>query len=357
MSAPEFIGHKRITDMLWRMVSEDRLPQSILLAGPEGVGKATLARHLAAGINCVNGPGKPCGDCSPCQNMLVADLSLKSFQKQLADRLELAPAKRAESPLVISTHPDFLVFPPDGPMHVINIEQARMLSNAAHYGPSVVRRRIFLLDHVDRAKVEAANALLKTIEEPADGITIILTTEHPFLLPATIRSRTIPFYFGPLEDEEMQYFLANRHEIPETSKDQIKFWAQGSPGVAVAMDCNKFQQSRKSMLTLITTALSQGEFAHLVKTMESIGRKQSDGIDRLAPMVASLLRDLLHLHVGIMQGLTHQDIDKELMELAPLISYQWFEKALVALEELEVLQLFNIQKQIALEAYALGLQQ
>ena len=357
MPAPRLIGHEWIAASLWRMVAEDRLPQTLLFAGPEGVGKATLARHLAAGINCESGPGMPCGECSSCERILAADLSTAAYRQLFQDRRKLAASKRAESPLVISTHPDVLIFPPDGPMQIIGIDQARMLRNAARLAPSEGRRRIFVLDHAERANAEAANALLKTLEEPAPGLTIILTTENPYLLPATIRSRSIPFYFAALSPAEMETFLHSREDIAEEIRDQVAAWSNGSPGVALSLDVQAFLRRRTAMLSLVRTSVSEGEFARFAGEVESVARKQSEGIEELASMLASLLRDLLHLHLNVSEGLTHLDISKDLATLASQTDFKWIERALRGLDELQQLRQANIQKQIALEAYALSLRQ
>ena len=355
MPAPRLIGHKRIAASLWRMVKEDRLPQTLMFAGPEGVGKATLARHLAAGINCEERRGPPCGDCSSCERILAVDLSRKVYRDLLLDRLKLRPAKRAESPLVVANHPDVLTFPPDGPMRVIGIDQARMLRNVARHAPAEGRRRIFVLDHAERATPEAANALLKTLEEPGPDLTIVLITENPYQLPATIRSRSIPFYFAALSPAAMETFLRSRDAVPEATRRKVQAWSRGSPGIALSLDVGEFTRRRAAMLSLIRTSLGKGEFARFTARIEVLARRRSEGIDQLAAMLASLLRDLIRLNLGVREDLTHIDIAEDLAKLAPRSDFHWIEKALHALDDLRLLQQVNIQKQLALEAYALSL--
>ena len=356
MPAPILFGHGRIADSLWRMVQENRLPQTLLFAGQRGVGKSTLARHLAAGINCADGPGPPCGDCSSCERILAADLSLASYQKQLEERLKLTAEKRKSSPLVVATHPDVLIFPPDGPQRLISIEQARTLRSAASLTPSEGRRRIFVLPHVDRASEEASNALLKTLEEPAPNLTIVLTSENPYLLLPTIRSRAIPFHFSPLSHSEMELFIQSRDELAGEHRDKVSAWSGGSPGTALTLDVEEFLTRRKAMLALLATALKQGEFARLSGQFTALGKGESGQIDRLASMLSSLLRDLMRLRVKAPGDLVHQDIADALSKLAPKVTFAWLERAVVTLQELERLQRMNVQKQIAFEAYALALQ-
>src|SRR5512143_4111241 len=119
------------------MLAEQRLPQTMLFAGPEGVGKATLARLLTAALNCARrGPVEACGECSHCRRILEADLSLPHYQRLFDERAKMPPDRRRESPLVVSTHPEFLCFPPDGPLAQTSIEQVRKLKEYAQFGPS-----------------------------------------------------------------------------------------------------------------------------------------------------------------------------------------------------------------------------
>lgn len=354
MPAPQFFGNRGIADSLFRMAAENRLPQTLLFAGPAGIGKATLARLLAAGINCDRGPARPCGECSTCLRILAADLSRGEYRKQLEERAKLPASKRAESPLIVSTHPDFLIFPPDGPLRMIQIEQARRLRQAARYNPSEGRRRVFVIDRADRANPEAANALLKTLEEPAPSLTVILLAENPYELLPTIRSRSIPFYFAPLASDEIERFLAMREEIPAGERGRAAAWSGGSPGRAVALDVEAFIRRREAMLTLLRVSLGAVEFARLAGEMESFARTSAADFDQTAEMLYSLLRDLLRIKLGAGASM-HADIRADLEPLAARAAFEWIERARAQTAKLEELQRRNIQKQIALEALALGL--
>jgi DNA polymerase-3 subunit delta' len=348
-----FIGNAEIVQSLRQMIAENRLPQTLLFTGPRGVGKATLARLLAAAMNCLTSPGEPCGQCSNCKRLLAADLSLDEFQKMLAEREKLTSAQRGDSPLIVSTHPDFLIFPPDGPMQIITIEQARQLRAAARFGPSEGKRRIFLIDHADRANDEAANSLLKTLEEPAPALTLILTAENPYELLPTIRSRSIPFYFAPLTPPEMDRFFQTRPEISDRERPRLRGWAQGSPGRALSLNVDEYVQRRDGMLALLKTSLGQGSFAELIAFTEA--RRAQEKLELQAESLTTLLEDLLHLRFGSQEPLVNDDIRPELDKIARAIPFGWFEKACTRLIELEEWRRRNIQKQLALEALALEL--
>ena len=355
MTFSDFVGNRKIAESVQRMVAEGRLPQTLLFAGPRGIGKATLVRLLAASLLCKQTPGEPCGNCTSCLRVLGADLSKETFQEQFAQRDKLPSAKRAENPLIISTHPDFLIFPPDGPLRLITIDQARRLREAARFGPSEARRRVFVIDNADRANTEAANSLLKTLEEPSPALTLVLTAENPYDLLPTIRSRSIPFYFAPLSMTEMERFLGSRPEVSSHDRARLAGWAQGSPGRALTIDIDVYMERRAAMLTLAGTALASNSFAELLEQTERIARKSQERLDLLTEMLFGLLQDLLRLSLVPQRPLINEDIRDELIPLAKKASFTWHRKAVDQLQEMQRFQRRNIQKQIALEALALGL--
>src|SRR5687767_14770036 len=118
-----FFGNTVAVETLERMIEQDRIPQTILVDGPEGVGKATLARRFASRL--VGGAAKIEQD----------DLSLPHNQAMLAEREKLPSDKRADDPLVLASDPDFLTFPPDGPLRQISIQQMRLLKERAQFSP------------------------------------------------------------------------------------------------------------------------------------------------------------------------------------------------------------------------------
>src|SRR6516162_3094919 len=189
-----FWGNAGVAEALEQMMAQDRLAQTLLFAGPEGVGKATLARRLDARLL-----GYP-------ERIERDDLSLSDNLEIVASRERWPAEKRNEDPLLFSSHPDFVTFAPDGPLRQISIHQTRLLKDRAQFLPHKGSRRVFLIDHVDRANEQAANSLLKTLEEPPAHLILIMTAENAYDLLPTIRSRAAPFQFAPLSMEEMREF-------------------------------------------------------------------------------------------------------------------------------------------------------
>lgn len=352
-----FLGNGPIVAAISRMLAENRLPQTLLFAGPEGVGKATLARLLAAAINCKNRDidfsATPCGACPACRRILEADLSLPEYRKLFEERLRLPAEKRRDTPLVISTHPDFLTFPPDGPLAQISIEQVRTLKEHAQFAPAESRGRLFLVDHADRIDFAAANSLLKVLEEPPPYLTLVLTAENAYDLLPTIQSRCVPFYFAPLSVGEMERFFAGREEIAPSDRTRLRAWAQGRPGRALGIDVADYEKRRQGVLALLRAGAG-APFGEVIRHTEAIGRGKQERLEWQLDSLYGLLQDLLHLKLGA-GSLINEDVRGELAALAGQIDFHWLNRAIEHVDALDALARRNIQKQIALEALALNL--
>jgi DNA polymerase-3 subunit delta' len=334
-----FWGNEHITQALEQMIQQDRLSQTLLFSGPEGVGKATLARRLGARLL---GHGD-----------LIErdDLSLPDNVDTVATREKLPAEKRNEDPLLFATHPDFVTFAPDGPLRQISIQQTRLLRERAQFLPHKGNRRVFLIDHVDRANDQAANSLLKTLEEPPDHLVLIMTAENAYDLLPTIRSRAVPFHFAPLGRDQMREFARLRGLDQAERRIQL---AGGSPGLAVSIDLEAHDKRRAAMLTLVKVAAGSAPFGAWVPVGEIIGRTKSEKLELHLKVLYELLRDLLVLRESGGE-IRNQDIRGELEALAAKVDFSWIRKAVAQADELAEMMRRNIQKTIALDAVILAL--
>jgi DNA polymerase III subunit delta' len=329
-----FWGNPHVTAALEHMLERDRLAQTLLFAGPEGVGKATLARRLAARLM------------GHAEQIERDDLSLPENAAIMAGRERWPADKRNQDPLLFASYPDFVTFPPDGPLRQISIDQTRLLREWAKLAPNAGSRRVFLIDHVDRAGEHAANALLKTLEEPSPHLILIMTAENAYDLLPTIRSRAVPFHFTPLSLEQTLDFVQSR------GLDQAERRAAlsgGSPGIAVSLDLEAYDKRRAAMLTLLKVAADLAPFGAWAPHSETIGRSKSERLELHLKALYDLLRDLLILRESAGQ-VRNQDLRAELEAVAGQVSFGWIRAAVKKVDDLAELIRRNIQKSIALDA-------
>jgi DNA polymerase III subunit delta' len=334
-----FWGNAHVTAALERMVEHDRIAQTLLFAGPEGIGKATLARRIGARL---------LGDAEKIEH---DDLSLPHNAAIVMGREKWTAEKRNEDPLLFATHPDFVTFAPDGPLRQISIPQMRQLKESAQFKPSRGNRRVFLIDHVDRAGDQAANSMLKTLEEPPDHLILIMTAENAYDLLPTIRSRATPFQFAPLSEEEMRAFVKARSL---DQPDRRIALSAGSPGVAMSLDLEQYDRRRAAMLMLLRVAADAAPFSEWMKHSETIARAKSEKLELYLKVLYMLLRDLLILREGG-GDVQNPDIQPQLEPLSRKVSFAWIRAAVRKVDDLAELLRRNIQKTIALDAMILEL--
>ena len=329
-----FWGNAHVAQALEQMIGQRRLAQTLLFSGPEGIGKATLARRLG---------GLLLGRAEWIER---DDLSLPDNVETAAAREKWPSEKRNEDPLMFASHPDFVTFAPDGPLRQISIAQTRLLKERAQFLPHHGSRRIFLIDGVDRANDQAANSLLKTLEEPPDHLVVIMTAANAYDLLPTIRSRAVPFQFAPLSAGEMKEFVQARGlDRPER---RIAL-AAGSPGIAISLDIDAHDKRRTAMLALLKVAAGAAPFAIWTPVAEVIGRTKSEKLELHLKALYELLRDLLVLQQGGSE-IRNIDIRAEMEALAAKVEFAWIRKAVAKVDEIAGLARRNIQKGIALDA-------
>jgi DNA polymerase-3 subunit delta' len=336
---PDFFGNVTASSALARMLERDRIPQTILLCGPEGIGKATLARRFAAAL---------LGDAAAIER---DDLSLPHNVELIAEREKLATDKRSEDPLFFSAHPDFVTFPPDGPLRQISIHQMRLLKERAQLSPMRGRHRVFLIDHIDRANEQAANSLLKVLEEPPPHLILILTAENVYDLLPTIRSRSVIIHMTALAPRQMEAFAAARGWEPGDRRISL---AAGSPGNAVTMDWETWDERRRRMLILLEVASGQARFSAWVKDSEKISSSKSEKLESYLELLYSLLEDVLLARHGFPPR-RHRDLEAGMRRLAGATSFEWLAAAVKRVDEMAHFARRNIQKGVALDAFALEL--
>jgi len=329
----DFWGNLHAQAALEGMIEHERIVQTLLFAGLEGLGKATLARRFAARL--LGSPGKIEKD----------DLSLEENQATIAARDKMPSDKRNDDPLLFGTHPDFLTFPPEGPLRQIGVQQMKLLRERAQYKPLHGRRRVFLIDQADRANEQAANSLLKILEEPPDHLILIMTADNLYDLLPTIRSRSLVINFSPLAPADMESFAKARGL--EDAERRISL-SGGSPGVAASLDIELYQKRRSAMMALLRTGAGASNWATWLPVSETLSRSKSEKLEGHLKLLYDLLRDVTILREGG-SAIRNVDLRTELSQLASRVSRRWTIAAVKAVDDIAGLLRRNIQKSIAFD--------
>jgi DNA polymerase-3 subunit delta' len=277
---PKILGHERILAHLREVASADRLHHAYLFEGPAGVGKRLTAQWLSLMVNCTDPDEamRPCGRCHTCRTILAGN------------------------------HPDVSVVEPDPTKASARISVAaiREVIRRTGYHRYGARRRVVLVDPAEAMAAPAANALLKTLEEPPDGTGFVLIATHADSLLPTILSRCQRIRFGPVPTEQLVPWLAERGiDDPEATARL----SGGCPGVALSMSDGQLE-TRIALRGELFQALG-GDLGSLFGWTEKLTKgKRADWrrrVDEVLDLVEELLRDTVVASQDGERPLLHAD--------------------------------------------------
>jgi len=329
MSFAKLIGNQRNKEILQRLLKSGRINSTLIFAGSDGVGKRRFALAFAKAVNCQKAPVGAyaldgCDECPVCRRI---DAGL---------------------------YGDVTVIRPDG--QFIKIAQTRGMAEEVYYRPREGRQRFFIIDEADRLREEAANSLLKTLEEPPPTSTVILLTARPDALLLTIRSRAQRLNFTTLSVAEMEKYLSENYPRPAPDTALLARVTEGRIGQATAFDLSVYRQERRTLIELLELLAAGDNRLRLLKAAEYLGRKEREDFEKELALMTSLLRDLFMLAAG-RSGDSIVNIDA-IDRLAPLAQKIGLRRLMVWAEKFDELRArlrININRQIATEAALLAL--
>lgn len=279
------LGHDAPREFLVRTLREGRLPQSLLLAGPEGVGKKTLAWALM-------------------REVAAAGADPESHRGSLK--------------IARGTHPDIHVCDTGSSVSgQITIDAIREMEAWTATSPLEAPRKMVLISPAEAMNLPAANALLKLLEEPPRHILLILTASDPARLLPTIRSRCTALQLEPLPPGQLSAWLRDRDAITAEQAQLIARLAEGRPGRALSILESDLLESRASILEELGILRAHG-FAVVFRVADRLGSLGSD-LPATLNTALVLLRDALLLKLG-MPGLLNVDLADPLDALARELS-------------------------------------
>ncbi len=360
----DFLGNPATVTHLREAVRTQRFPHSLILAGPRGAGKYTLALMLAKAVNCLHpteSDGLPdfCGQCSNCARIADAANLEERVAEAVAAREELRETDKRETRILIQTHPDLLIIPPDPPQLLIKLGQVRQAIHVAFYRPPVESRRTFTIFTSSAFMKEAANSLLKLLEEPPEHTSLVLLTENPQELLPTIRSRAVLHRLGAVPAEELEASLTRcRPELKPADRALAARLADGAVGRALTLDLNTYLASRQDALIVLHGALKEPDYSQLFHATESY-RGGADGQEKtvnLLRALGSLVEDLLLVTAGTPRLVRNLDLAAELERMARGLTVEWIDGAARALVAAERGMRRNLLRSLSLDAMAISME-
>jgi DNA polymerase III subunit delta' len=234
MTFKEIYGHRQQIAILKGAMANNRIAHAYLFYGMQGIGKETTAFVFAKALNC-EGEDPPCDGCASC--------------------------RKAEH----KNNPDIITIRPDG--QFIKIGAIKELQEQMKFRPRA-GRRVVILSEADRMNAAAANALLKTLEEPSAGNILLLATSRPHALPMTILSRCQHLRFHPLPREEVARFLREQASLGDDVAEVLAASSGGSIGTALEMSREDYLTVRNGILEY----LSQDDPVNTLKRLAFAGR-------------------------------------------------------------------------------------
>ena len=278
LSFAGIIGQNKAKKLLRRAVAQNRLTHAFLFKGPMGVGKKTLARTFAAALNCQKQEGQePCGQCPSCRKFLAG------------------------------SHPDFIVIEPEGA--AIKINQVRELKKALVFPPFAAKIRVVLLCDIHTMRREAANSLLKTLEEPPSQTMLILTADEAGDILPTILSRCQTVPFAPLPQAEVAKILSREADLDPESAATLAAMGEGSLGRARLLLAKDLLGLRREIIDhlLRLEPDTLATIQTISELAESTARLKED-LGELLELLITWIHDLLLFSHGAPGSIINHDL-------------------------------------------------
>jgi DNA polymerase-3 subunit delta' len=329
------IGHEWALDLLEHTISSGHLRHAYLFSGPSQIGKTTLAVAFGQALLCETGAGRPCGTCRSCQRIAQG------------------------------RHPDVRTLTAE--KSTIQIEQIRTLQSAAALSPVEGRYRVFIIPEIERASAPAANALLKTLEEPPPQVVLILTSARRDQVLPTVVSRCQIISLRPLPLEQVQAALEGRWGADPARAVLLARLSSGRLGWAVVAhrdpDLGRKRARAFDDLLALTTA---GHFDRLALSdalsrlpLETGSRVAEEGaqleetVGMTLGLWASWWRDVWLIQHGLPDAIVNLDRRLQLVQQADLFKTEQVEGALTDLLETLRRLRANVNARLALDVLSI----
>jgi len=264
MKFSEIVGQEVAVNILKKSIENNRCAHAYLFVGPQGVGKRTTAIAFAKGLNCRSSSSDGCDRCDSC--------------------VKIENGK----------HPDVeLITPREGGL-AISIEQIRKLQRDVSYKPLEAKWKVYIVDDAADATEEAANCLLKTLEEPPPQVIIILVTENIYRLLSTVRSRCQSVLFRQIPRNLIEKILVHQYQVPPEEARSLAWLSSGSIGRALyylERETPEFVEQLKEIFE--TGGSFTGNYGSMFQFSAEISRDRESAVELLNFLLADLGREFV----------------------------------------------------------------
>lgn len=337
------IGHKRVVSLLQRNIERGRINHAYLLSGASGIGKTTLALTFAKALNCASDT-RPCNGCLNCRSISKGthpDVRLIQATGQSEATGEETTSKT-------------------GKRRSIGIEQIRELQRDVSLLPYGGRWKVYIIRNAEDMTIEAANCLLKTLEEPPSPVVLILTSTDAKILPATIISRCQQISLWPLAIGDIEAALRQRFEIAEEDAKALARLSSGRIGWALdaGNDISVIGERENLLLRIVdlVAASRTDRFRYTEEVVNSFSREPETVYNTL-DLWLSWWRDLLLIKSGCDELTTNFNMVPRLVEQAMKYTVEQIRDFLVTIEATRRQLEQNVNAKLALEVMMLNVPQ
>lgn len=318
------LGHERPLTALNKLIECGRLPHAMLFHGPEGVGKASIARLLGRALVC-----RELG-CAACDDCRLFDAG--NHPDFVHVKLELRKDSKTEY------------------RKQIVVDQIRLLSSLVGLAPRHGARRVILLDPADKMNLEAQNALLKTLEEPPPHTVLILIAARPQVLVATVRSRCFALGFSPLRAEDLAHLLESRGFDAQEALARAAL-AEGRPGTAIELDLQALRERRDRLLDGLEGLASRRAMGAVQTLGAAFAGKDEAALQANLELLATLLRDAARSASGAgAEVLVHADLADRLSRLGQGLGAERAAALVASIDRLRDQLRFNLNRTLVAES-------
>lgn len=305
-----FVGNTQITEFLEKSIINNKVAGTYIFNGPDNFGKTTTARYFAQCLLCQNrqtGSGDlPCGKCSSCHYFQIG----RNKQDGEVGQEEINIA-----------HGDFHIIKREKDKKNISVEQVREFIRILSMSSFLSFYKVGIIKHADSLSLEAANALLKTLEEPKDMVVIILITQDIDKLPTTIVSRSQILNFRPVKADIIYEYLIKERKVARSIAKNLSRLCLGRPALAVKFLENKnfaqqYQKQVKVFLNFLGQDINERFFAiDKLISPQAVNQEPVRMVKRVLEVWQGIIRDWLLLEFGHNNLIQHQSVEEEINKL------------------------------------------